>query len=240
MNKTQVIEKLIEDNPSLHIVSESVASDYDFMGFQPGLTSWAVRPEILQKISQLVKSEDRTLETGGGHTTVALAALAAHHICVNPDAEGCELIKDYLQKLNIPTEKIEFILESSDIALAKLSPMKIDFAFIDGCHGFPFPAIDWHYIDQHLKLGGILAVDDVDIPSVRVLCDFLEKNGTYTLEDRVLDTAFYRKLRDDQSREWAFQEFNHLKLKSLNHSKVQHDKSSLFPWVGKMLAVFRK
>jgi hypothetical protein len=243
MNREQAVEKLIEDNPALHVISETVAEMYDFMDFKPGLTSWAVRPEILRKISQLVESDHRTLETGGGHTTVALAALANHHICINPDVEGCGLIKDYLQTLNIPPRKVRFVLESSDVGLLKLNPTEqIDFAFIDGCHGFPFPAIDWHYIDLHLKVDGILAVDDVDIPSVRVLCDFLEKNGTYKMEDQVLDTAFYRKLKDEQNREWPFQGFNQTKLKSLNCPEVQKNfnkKYFLSSWLDKFRAAFK-
>jgi hypothetical protein len=232
MDSKRAIETLIQDNPSLHFVSESVAQENEFIGLKPGLTSWAVRPEILNKLAQIVQPEQRTLETGGGQTTVAFAALADHHICVNPDVEGCNLIADYLQKLAIPTERIDFVYESSEIGLAKLDCQgQIDVAFIDGCHGFPFPAIDWHYIDRFLKVGGILGVDDINIPSVSVLCHFLEANGTYTLEDTVLDTAFYRKIYDEKDREWPFQKFNSTYLEKINQEKLQQDSRWRFwPW----------
>lgn len=223
----QIIEKLIADNPALHIISESVANDYDFLSFKPGLTSWAVRPEILRKLTQIVESSDITLETGGGHTTVAFAALGKQHICINPDVGGCELIKNYLEQLDISISPVQFIFESSDVALARLElGQEVDVAFIDGCHGFPFPAIDWHYIDRHLKIGGVLAIDDIDIPSVEVLCHFLERNGTYVLEDTILETGFYRKISNDKDREWPFQKFNERKLKGIQQPLSNQNTSS--------------
>jgi hypothetical protein len=53
----------------------------------------------------------------------------------------------------------------------------IQLAFIDGAHRFPLPQVDFHYIEPGIVVGGLLAVDDCDMPSVKVLCDFLGRRA---------------------------------------------------------------
>jgi predicted O-methyltransferase YrrM len=234
MNSKVIFERLLEENPRLHYIDENIAqeqSDYKVyrknLKIQAGSVNWSVNPKVISYLQEIVQNNHRTLETGSGHTTVAFATLASHHISINPNKTECGLIQDYMQKLDIPLDRVEFLNESSDTALIKLDPNEcIDVAFIDGCHGFPFPILDWHYIDFHLKEGGILGVDDIDIPAVTVLCDFLRRNETYVLERRVGITEFYRKLTDEKSREAIFQKFNEenkiiTKLKR-NFRKVRH------------------
>jgi hypothetical protein len=123
-----------------------------------------------------------------------------------------------MAQIGIPVDKTTFILEPSDTALPKLSlPEKLDFAFIDGCHGYPFPAMDWHFIDLRLKVGGIVGFDNTEIRCVRDHCAFLEANQAYELVERIDHTSlggdyganFYVKLKDE-GREWVCQAYNRL------------------------------
>lgn len=219
-----IVERLIRERPLLHVVSQRDATEYAVLGLRPGPVSWAVDANVLRHLSRIVKPHHRTLETGCGYTTVAFAALGAHHICINPKSDECGRIREYMESIGAPTSRLNFVVESSDTGLAGLDPgERVDVAFIDGCHGFPFPAIDWHYIDHHLEVGGILGVDDANIPAVQVLTDFLERNRTYSLEDQVGKTAFYRKLVHENNREWVFQAFN----KKMLDSPAGHETSLL-------------
>ena len=59
----------------------------------------------------------------------------------------------------------------------------VDFAFIDGCHTFDHSVVDFFLVDRILRVGGIVAIDDAQWPSVRKACRFIATNRRY----RVLD-----------------------------------------------------
>lgn len=207
MDRNRILEIVTShDRPRLHACSEEDAQQ---LGMDAGPIDWGIFPEVIRYMAQVIAPHHHTIETGGGHSTIALAALGAHHICINPDEYGVARIQEFMRTLDIPEDQVEFVVESSDTALARLTfAVPLDFALIDGLHGFPFAMIDWHYIDLNMRVGGVIAVDDFRIPAVAVLCDFLEKNGTHQLLDRIRETAFYRKTAEDESREWNHQKFN--------------------------------
>src|SRR5262249_13782060 len=123
-------------------------------------------------------------------------------------------IRDYLERIGVPPEKVTFILGSTDDTLPRLEIGKIlDFAYVDGCHGYPFPALDWHYIDKHLKIGGLLGMDNVELRPVREHCEFLEENEIYRLAGFVFDGYFVRfyEKQADQEREWVDQRYSRAK-----------------------------
>lgn len=224
MMDQEIIERLLRENPKLHYLPAKLAKRASDHGYkmEPGPLSLAVSPEVIQYMARTVTSAHLTIETGVGQTTVALAALAKHHTAVTyPDLVSLGMIKDYMTQVGIPGEKTTFILESSATALPKLSvPEKLDFAFVDGCHGYPFPALDWHFIDLNLRIGGIIGFDNTEIRSVRDHCRFLEENKAYELIERIENTvyggaygaSFYVK-RKDEEREWIYQPYNRQPVK---------------------------
>jgi len=83
---------------------------------------------------------------------------------------------------------IDFIEVPSFMALPRLQAAgrKIDFAFIDGCHAFDHVFVDLFYIDKLLRVGGVVAFDDVDWPPVRRAIRYVLTNMSY----RVVGTVW--------------------------------------------------
>jgi predicted O-methyltransferase YrrM len=76
---------------------------------------------------------------------------------------------------------VEVIAKPSHLALPQLemTGQEIDFAFIDGWHTFDFTLVDFFYIDHLLRVGGIVAFDDVYWPAVKKVCRFVATNRAY-------------------------------------------------------------
>lgn len=239
-----LIERLLSDNPNLHVMTEGHAALIASRGVKvaAGPTSHAVPPQVIRFLADTVKAEHSTIETGCGHTTVALAALAGHHTCVTIDEASVALIREYMGRAGIPESKVTFIVEPSDEALPRLpGDTSFDLGFIDGNHGWPAPALDWHYIDKRLKVGGLIGVDNTEIRAVYDLQRFLDENQSYELVRRLPNhhvsrryaTAFYRKTRDDGRETWE-QPYN---LKPARRSTlrelagdIRHRRRKVFPW----------
>jgi predicted O-methyltransferase YrrM len=139
-----------------------------------------------------------TLEIGLAHGVSALFICEAlkqggrsglKHIVIDPNQfagnwgtswQGIGL--NNLQKAGFG-DMVEFHNLPSYQSLAKLEAegCKIDFAFVDGWHTFDYTLVDFFFIDKLLKVGGIVAFDDADWPSVQKVCRYLASNRSYTV-----------------------------------------------------------
>jgi hypothetical protein len=173
---------------------------------------WGIQPSLLRFIVDHVKSDSLTLETGSGVSTVCFAAIGCEHICVDPEIQVVERIKDYCRENQIPTDKVRFMIEGSQDVLPflDLGGRRLDFALIDGSHAFPMPAVDYYYINANLKVGGYIAVDDLVIRAVNILHRFLITDPAYELV--TIDhakTGVYRKIAETvYPEDWVDQDYN--------------------------------
>ena len=80
-------------------------------------------------------------------------------------------------------ELIEFIEQPSEIVLPRLMERNynIDFAFIDGWHTFDHTLLDFFYVNMMLNVGGIIAFDDSNWPSISKLCRFISRYPCYKI-----------------------------------------------------------
>jgi hypothetical protein len=192
------IETLISEQPQFHAWPDGKPAN------------WSVAPEVLRFIRASLKPSMRTLETGAGQTTVAFAIAGTNHVCITPDQAQAERIRSYCSEHGIK-ETVTFIHDSSDIALASGQgiPDVIDFVLIDGAHRFPFPILDWHFTERRVPVGGIMAVDDYPMPSVRILHDFLLVEDEWELIQSFQVTSFFRRKRETVNEwDWADQKIN--------------------------------
>jgi Methyltransferase domain len=169
----------------------------------------------LEWLEENLEPEMTTLETGSGASTVVFAASACSHVAISPSQDEHDRIKRYCDEVEISTDRVRFIAESSDVALTSVwEPRPLDLVLIDGAHGFPFPILDWLYTAPHLRIGGRVLVDDAYQATVNLLARFLRSSPSWELE-AVLGhrTPCYRKLDDAPLRaEWDDFELGRVKF----------------------------
>jgi len=76
---------------------------------------------------------------------------------------------------------VTFMPELSHVVLPNLvqEGVQLDFAFIDGRHRFDYALLDFFFIDQMLRVGGIVVFDDVWSPGIRKLVAFVLRSHRY-------------------------------------------------------------
>jgi predicted O-methyltransferase YrrM len=152
----------------------------------------------------------RTLETGAGVSTVLFAAWNCDHLAVVPDADEATAIENYCDGQGIPRCSLAFDIRPSEIALPTLARSALfDLVFIDGCHGFPSPIIDWFYGAGLLRKGGVVVFDDIQLPQVGwFLKTFIESDQRWETVARTSKWAAFRRLSDGPlGEEWFDQPF---------------------------------
>ena len=237
----RLIELLEIEKPMFQVksgIKEFPSSERFFVEGAKHTTGFArachvVSKEVLRYLASIMKPNNITLETGGGYSTAVFAVCSLKHICVNPDITANELIKCFLQKHGYAYEHLEFLEDSSDKGLSKLKlEEKVDVALIDGNHSFPFPIIDWHYIDGFLRRGSKILIYDIHINSVKIVSDFLLSEPSYEYITTIGTCAAFEKINDTRVIGWASQGIN---IKSMEgHSvppRLRPRHRGFFHWV---------
>ncbi len=173
------------------------------------LVSYALNEDALKFIARELRPRMVTLETGAGYSSVLFAAAGADHTVITHTQPEATRISAYCLQRGLPSLP-KFVVENSDQVLPSLTlAAPLDFAFIDGGHGFPLPQIDWYYSAKMLRVGGIVGLDDLHIPAVRQIHDFLVGEAEWELIEELAHTSFFRKVKElDYSNDWEDQAMN--------------------------------
>jgi predicted O-methyltransferase YrrM len=148
------------------------------------LTRWVLR-----------ESASRTIEIGLGFGLSALhicdglvrsGAPQARHVVLDPfQAEG--FANRGLQALDEAgvASLVEFHDEVSQIALPAFlkEAREFDLAFVDGNHRFDAVFVDLFYLGRLLPKGGLILLDDYDLPGVRRAVSFYLSNLDWRIEE---------------------------------------------------------
>jgi hypothetical protein len=171
--------------------------------------TWSTDPACYEYMATLVKPEARTLETGLGVSTVLFALWGCQHTCVVYDEAEVTACRQHLESRGISTESITFHIGPSERVLPNLKLRDLDLVFVDGCHGFPLPTIDWFYAASMLRTGGMAVLDDAQLLHVRLgLFDFLNRDPRWTrTKRRPKWVAYQRRESGALSEEWVQQPF---------------------------------
>ena len=144
--------------------------------------------QFLQDVVQQIGAI-RSLEVGLAYGVSALFICdglvkqeRAHHIAIDPVQHSYwrDIGVHNLQQAGYG-ELFKLYQQQSHIALPQLleAETQVDFAFIDGQHTFDFVLVDFFYIDHLLRVGGVVALDDTNMPSIRRVCRFIAANRNY-------------------------------------------------------------
>lgn len=136
-----------------------------------------------------------TIEIGLGYGISALficeglltnGAAHPHHVVLDPNQEtrfaGCGL--QFLDEAGV-ARLIEYHPEPSEIVLPQLlaKGRGFDLAFVDGNHRFDGVFLDLVYLGRVVRKGGIIFVDDYQLPSTARAVSFCTTNLQWTIED---------------------------------------------------------
>jgi predicted O-methyltransferase YrrM len=137
----------------------------------------------------------RTIEVGLGYGVSALfvcegllanGGVAARHVAVDPNQasrfESCGL--QLLEEAGL-TGLVEHHAEESQIALPRFlsEGRRFDLAFVDGNHRFDGVFLDLVYLGRLVRPGGIVLVDDYQLPAVARAVSFCVANLGWSLEE---------------------------------------------------------
>lgn len=175
-------------------------------------------------------------ETGAGRTTLLLSHLSAQHwaFAVN-DAES--LSQTRASPL-LRSETVSFIEGPTQLTLpAHRFDGEFQVVLLDGPHGYPFPDLEYYYFYPHIQTGGLLIIDDVQIPSIGRMLDIIKADAMFELLEMVGDTAFLRRtaapLVDPLSDSWWLQGFNSAYLEKVTSPPRLSALGRLLNWLVK-------
>ena len=158
-------------------------------------------------IHRQIKPGARTIETGAGLSTLCFLAAGAQHTAIAPDAGLEPRLREYCRTRALRDDRLTYISKTSQDVVWSLEG-EFDCALIDGGHGFPIPFIDFFYLNRHLKVGGYLIIDDLEIWTGETLAKFLscERSWKVVVQDGNRAIVF-RKVGEAKATEWTSQEF---------------------------------
>jgi predicted O-methyltransferase YrrM len=182
-----VISRLLRDGPA---VARSDGTLHDIFPVAASAAEGeALRDWILRE------KATRTVEIGLGYGISALhicegllenSGKASRHVAIDPNQatrfSDCGL--QFLEEAGVG-DMVELHAEDSQISLPRFldEARSFDFAFIDGNHRFDRVFVDLFYLGHLVRRGGIIFLDDYQLPGVARATSFFAANLGWTLAE---------------------------------------------------------
>ena len=155
----------------------------------------SLKSGVLRAIARHAQGLDLrcTAETGSGKSSLLFSHLAKRHLVFAMD-DGNGSVRRVQESPLLKPGVVEFIegpTQKTVPAHAFAEPLQI--VMLDGPHGYPFHHLEYYHFYPHLAAGGLLIVDDIDIPSIHDMYKFLKKDEMFELIEVAHTTAFFRR-----------------------------------------------
>ena len=150
----------------------------------------------LSAIERHCQTPSLTIETGCGASTVLMSCISRKHysFCFDDRAHDNGSVNFVTEAPLYRATRSTFVFGPTQQTLLTYQfDGPIDFALIDGPHAFPFPELEYYAIYPRLRIGAILAVDDVHIPTIHNLFRFLSDEVMFELIGRTENLALFRR-----------------------------------------------
>lgn len=160
-----------------------------------------------------------SVETGTGRTTLLLSHLSRDHtVFTKQDRGNGDSLDRVRASWLLAPDAVRFVEGPTQITVPRHAfAERFEFAMLDGPHAFPFPYVEYCYIYPHIAPEGLLVVDDVQIPTIRVMVDILRQDPMWRLLEVVGQTAFLQRTDaptvDPLEDGWSLQGYNRRKAR---------------------------
>lgn len=157
-----------------------------------------LEPPVLEALVRHAGSQpiSHSLETGTGKSTLLLSHLSRNHLVFTMGGAADTNHAAVMASPLLNRESTEFVLGPSQVTLpAYKFERKLQVALLDGPHAFPFPELEYCFVYPHLAQGALLIVDDIHIPTLHHMFEFLREEAMFELLEVVGTTAFFRRTR---------------------------------------------
>jgi len=195
----------------------------------------SLSPTVLAAIANLApRPLLLSVETGCGKSTVLLSNLSERHLCFTLDDTVWYPPGDIRASLtfvrrcpSFRSDRTQFILGPTQRTVPTYKfDQPVDLALIDGPHAFPFPSMEYCHLYPHLRPGALLIIDDINIPTIGWLFDFVCEDKMFDLIDVEGFTAFLQRSDaptfSSEGDGWELQDFNASRVsKGLENQNVK-------------------
>jgi len=132
-------------------------------------------------------------ETGSGSSTLLFSHCSELHTVFSVDSGGGSIVNVKGSPL-LRAEHVVWVEGPTQLTLPTYQfQHKLQAVLIDGPHGYPFPDLEYYYFYPQLETGALLIIDDIQIPTIHNLFDFLKKEEMFALDEVVDTTAFFTR-----------------------------------------------
>lgn len=164
-------------------------------------------------------------ETGAGKSTLLFSHLSKKHTVFALD--WGESISAVRSSALFNSATVQFIEGPTLKTLPEyVFAEKLHLVLIDGPHGYPFPDIEYWYFYPHIAQDGLLIIDDIHIPTIYNLFNFLKDEAMFALLEVVGTTAIFRRtaapLFEPYADGWWLQGYNKKRFPATLRQKLIH------------------